>query len=631
MPRVEFFPAGKFTIVDESTLIFEAAQKAGVHLALPCGGKGTCKRCLVSVLSGDVVRFEHPPEDSPPSVVLACKTAIGQKDCRIQVQEWDFTNYDVDESYDFCDKKFFHNELLKPLVLPCILKVPAPQLDDGKSDVDRVNGELAKIVQVSSIHWPIAVLRMLPETLRTEQGRMLTLVYRSGDHAHLCAIEDKLDKPIYGIAVDLGTTTVSVALADLLSGDVVGIASGYNEQIICGEDIISRIHYARTQKYLLEVNSKAISTINRLISRLIEKNNISPNNIYAAVISGNTTMMHFLLGVTPEYLRLEPYTPAFYTLDYVFAEEIGLSINPHAIAYVSPAVGSYVGGDITAGILCTDMYNESGLSLFVDIGTNGEIVLGNRDFLFACACSAGPAFEGGGISCGMRAIDGAIYDIEFNEEGEMVKLDVIGDAIPKGICGSGIINILSKFLQRGIIDRSGKFVENAQNPNIKREGRKARFIFNTGYEGLPDAALFVNEQDIENVLRAKAAVFSAITTLLEFAGLTFADITKVYIAGGFGKFLNIDNAITIGLLPELSYEKFTYIGNASLMGSLNLLLSEKARTLQAELASKITYINLSALSNYHSQYTAALFFPHTNENLFPSSIKKITAYRKMHI
>lgn len=621
MPRVEFYPSGKSAFIDESTLISDAAGKAGVHLHLPCGGKGTCKRCLVLVISGDVVKFEHPPEDVPSTYALACKTAVGQSDCCIEVQECDYGQYDVEEAEVISQKHFVYE--LKPLVQSFFIKIPTPQLDDGLSDAERIERELKKLTNTSEIIWPLPILRLIPHTLRADNGNLTVLCYKDKKKLQVCGITSgKLQQHIFGIAVDLGTTTVSVALVDLVTGSIVGIASGYNDQIICGEDIISRIYYAHNKERLYELHSKAIFTINRLINRLTTRANILPDDIYAIVVSGNPTMMHFFLCVNPEYLRVEPYSPVFFSYDIIYAKEIGLLTNPQAVVYLSPAVGNYVGGDITAGILCTDLYEKDELSLFIDVGTNGEIVLGNREFLFACACSAGPAFEGGGISCGIRAINGAINDIEIDKEGNII-LSVIGNGEPIGICGSGIVNIISKFLQNGIIDRSGKFVEGWADNLIEREGRRVRFKFPSLAEKSSRSSLFLTDHDIENVMRAKAAVFSAITTLLEFTGLTLEQIAHVYVAGGFGRFLNVENAITIGLLPELPHEKFEYLGNASLEGSIKLLLSESNRILQNEIASRMTYINLSTQNNYHSHYTASLFFPHTDERLFPSSIKKI--------
>jgi uncharacterized 2Fe-2S/4Fe-4S cluster protein (DUF4445 family) len=450
------------------------------------------------------------------------------------------------------------------------------------------------------------------------------MAYQKANGARICSVRPKNGSfKNLGVAIDLGTTTVSVMIVDQESGSVLGGATGYNEQIACGEDIISRINYARNSERLAELQSKAVATINRLIQKSVKKIGISCDDIFAAVISGNTTMMHLLLGITPEYLRLDPYTPAFFSPDILRAKDIALSIHPEAAVIVSPAIGSYVGGDITAGVLCADFHQRDEIALFIDVGTNGEIVLGNNEFLFACACSAGPAFEGGGISCGMRAREGAIAGVAFEEASGFLRLSVVGGGKPKGICGSGIIDLLSILLRAGLMDRAGRLVRDGAHEAILLEGRKARMRLARGDESGTGKELCISEQDIENVLRAKAAVFAAVATLLKYAGMGFSDIARVYIAGGFGRFLNIENAIAIGLFPELPLETFSYLGNTSLKGSVMMLVSQEARSLQESLALKMTYVNLSSQSDYAGEYTAALFFPHTDEKMFPETMKKI--------
>ncbi len=622
MPRVEFFPSGKYTVVDETALISEAARRAGISIYLPCGGKGTCKRCLVKVLEGRVVQYEKPAEAMAQNVVLACKTAVGVSDCRIELNEYDFSRDDsIDITFDDEIPDTFTDS--NPLVRACVITVPAPKPDDGFSDLDRVNNEIRNHTGITDISWELSAIRLLPDSLRAENGAISAMLYHNDTIAHVCDIKKtSAVKGNFGIAIDLGTTTVSVAIIDIESKKIMGCATGYNEQISCGEDVISRINYARSADNLEELRTKAVATINRLIAKILTTSHISEKDVYAAVISGNTTMMHLLLGIKPEYLRLDPYTPACMNPGMFRAADIGLSIHPAAQVYFSPAVGSYVGGDITAGILCADFYQRDEIALFIDVGTNGEIVLGNREFLFTCACSAGPAFEGGGISCGMRAMKGAISAIEIDRNTAGARFSVIGGGKPKGICGSGIIELLSELLYKGWMDRMGKLVRDVATDAISVDGRKACFRLVAAQDSAIEKDIWITEQDIENVLRAKAAVFSAVATLLDYAGLSFIDIAKIYIAGGFGRFLNINHAITIGLFPELPLERYIYLGNASLKGSLMLLSSHSARELQKTIASKMTYINLSSQSGYAENYTAALFFPHTDETLFPDTIKK---------
>jgi uncharacterized 2Fe-2S/4Fe-4S cluster protein (DUF4445 family) len=334
-------------------------------------------------------------------------------------------------------------------------------------------------------------------------------------------------------------------------------------------------------------------------------------------------MIHLLLGLNPEYIRLEPYTPTVREVPYLTAEEVGIDINPHSWVYFTPHVGSYVGGDITSGILCTDLASGSeALSLFIDIGTNGELVLGNSDFLMTCACSAGPAFEGGGIEHGMRASIGAIESISVDHETGVSVYRTIGNTPPKGICGTGMISLLAELLLNGWIDAAGKLNREKKSPAIKVTGRRAEYTIVPEKESGTGKPITLSEIDIENIIRAKAAIYSACSLMLKRVGLDFKSLRKIYIAGGFGRYLHTENAITIGLIPDLPRGIFHYIGNASLVGAYMVLMSQDYRKRQIEVARKMTYIELNTDSEYMDQYMGAMFLPHTNEYLFPS-VKKL--------
>jgi uncharacterized 2Fe-2S/4Fe-4S cluster protein (DUF4445 family) len=337
------------------------------------------------------------------------------------------------------------------------------------------------------------------------------------------------------------------------------------------------------------------------------------------VISGNTTMLHLLLGLNPEYIRIEPYTPTIMKSLYLTAAEVGVEINPDSWICLSPCVGSYVGGDITAGLLCTDLATDSTeVNLFIDIGTNGEIVIGNCDFLMACACSAGPAFEGGGIDCGMRASLGAIERVDVDAATGTCRYWTVGGTRPLGICGSGMIGLLADLFLTGWIDSAGKLNRAIPSPAIEIVGRNAYYILVPAEKSGTGKALRINESDIENIIRTKAAIYSACALMLKQVDLTFDDLSCIYIAGGFGRFLDLDKATVLGLIPDLPREKFKYIGNSSLMGSYMTLISRDYYLRQIELANRMTYIELSTDPAYMDQYTAALFLPHTDATRFPT-------------
>ena len=399
----------------------------------------------------------------------------------------------------------------------------------------------------------------------------------------------------YGIAVDIGTTTAALWLVDLKSGKVLSARNAWNSQAECALDVIGRINYAK--KFGVDLKERVLKTINTLILEVCDDVKIKSDQILCVSLTGNTTMIHLLLGIIPEYIRLHPYTPAVFQPQVYTAAATGISACENAPVLTAPAVGSYVGGDITAGLLCTSLaLDENDLILFIDIGTNGEIVLGNGEFIFACACSAGPAFEGGGIKCGMRAGDGAIEKVVINKDGKP-EISVIGGGSTKGICGSGIISVAAELFRKGIIDSAGKFC-----------GEENEYML---YEGIA-----VNETDIDNFIRAKGAIFSACQTMLDTVGMSFGDLKKVYVAGGFGNYLDLEDAGTVGLLPRLPDGKITFLGNSSVVGAYLSLVSEERRLKVKELAGKITYIDLSSESGYMDHYTGALFLPHTDKKLF---------------
>jgi uncharacterized 2Fe-2S/4Fe-4S cluster protein (DUF4445 family) len=346
---------------------------------------------------------------------------------------------------------------------------------------------------------------------------------------------------------------------------------------------------------------RILKTLNELLSTACKEAGIETNQILCVSAAGNTTMIHLLLGVIPEYIRLSPYTPAVFLPQCYTAGQVGISVCENAPVLFAPAVGSYVGGDITAGLLCTSLSappekNSGDLVLFIDIGTNGEIVLGNKDFIFACACSAGPAFEGGGIKHGVRACSGAIERVVIDENGKP-KIFTIGDAPPIGICGSGVISAIAELFRKGIIDSAGKFSE-----------KKGEYFLCEG--------ISICESDIDNFIRAKGAIFSACQTMLDNAGMSFNNVEKFYVAGGFGRFLDLEDARTIGLLPRLPNENFAFLGNTSVLGAYLTLVSEEKREKMHELAGRITYMDLSSEHNYMDRYTGALFLPHTDRKLF---------------
>jgi uncharacterized 2Fe-2S/4Fe-4S cluster protein (DUF4445 family) len=628
MPIITFQPSGKSIDVDPGTELLDAAKLANIEIATPCGGKGSCGKCLVSIVSGEL-NTNHTEilseTEQKEGFVQACRTKILDDPVTIDIPEQ--VEIKASKFTDgFIDASLIRGELfpkpsqLNPLALKLYVEVPGPEPEDGCSDVDRLTRSLLPICSEREICYTLPVIRSLADMLRSSDGKITATLIQLPAHYQVMHIEPgHTTSRQYGIAIDIGTTTVSVLLIDQSHTGIMGVRADYNAQIKCGLDIISRINYANRPDRLEELRLLVLKTINHLIRQVSDDNAVNPGEIINAVISGNTTMIHLLLGLNPDYIRLEPYTPTLFEVPYLPASEIGIDMNPESRVYISPAVGSYVGGDITAGLLCTDLSTDTDeISLFIDIGTNGEIAIGNSEFMMTCACSAGPAFEGGGIENGMRASAGAIESVEIDRETGAATCSTIGDIRPAGICGTGMISLLANLFATGWMDPAGKLNRAKTSPNITVSSRNAFYTIVPAAETSASKPIIISEPDIANIIRAKAAIYAACSLMLDQMGIGFKDIAKVYIGGGFGRSLDLKASTVIGLIPDLSPEKFRYIGNASLMGSYMALISRDYKEKQLNLSRRMTYIDLSKYPDYMDQYTAAQFLPHTDLNNFPT-------------
>ncbi|MGE5343788.1 MAG: ASKHA domain-containing protein [Candidatus Omnitrophota bacterium] len=632
MPMITFEPSGKSIEIKHHTYLLDTARQAGIEIDSPCGGKGTCGKCTVRIRSGNV-ETEDTGHLSKTEIsngfVLACQSKTTDVSTTIEIPEQSIKHGGQfsDETDDIC---LVHLNLFKdgqkpnPLTSKHLITVPSPQLQDGLSDLDRLTRTVQHTCGKKEVIVPLPIIRTLAEVLREDQGQVTVTLAEMPSANRVIAIEpgDQTDRHL-GIAVDIGTTTVAVQVIDLRTAQIIETRTAYNDQIECGLDVISRIDYARKPGRLEDLRFRVLNTINRLIKQISKAHDIRPDELTDAVIAGNTTMIHLLLGLKPEYIRLEPYTPTLLGPLYLTAAEIGVDIHPHAWVYISPAVGSYVGGDITAGLLCSTLSMNTGtdseaVNLFIDIGTNGELVIGNHEFLLGCACSAGPAFEGGGIENGMRAAQGAIEAVKIDPLTGMATYRTIGGGKPKGICGSGMISLIAELFLTGRIDAAGKLNREKPCSSIRINGRQATYILVPLEDSATGEPITITEPDIENVIRAKAAIYSACALMLEQVGMDVENLGHIFIAGGFGRFLDIEKAKIIGLIPDLPKEKFHYIGNASLMGAYRILVSREFKERQSELTRRLTYMELSTDPSYMNQYTAALFLPHTDMKKFPS-------------
>jgi len=631
--KVTFYPDNKSIEVERGKTILSAAISAGVYINSSCGGDGVCGRCKVILKKGQVVT--HPTgrislEERSRGFHLACLTTI-QSDLEVEIPPESRLDLELrlkglySESEEIeapvsvlGDEIFVHS----PLATKLYLELPEPNLEDKISDLERLYRQIRRIQDIPIMQTGLTNIRRLGELLRSADWKVTVTLGKRNGTTEIVLIEscDTSQKNL-GLCFDIGTTTISGQLVDLNTKQVLGTKATYNKQASFGSDVITRIIYAQEEDGLEKLHHAVIDGMNQMIQELIQEHNIDLNDVNCVLCAGNTTMVHLLLRVEPTYIRREPYVPTANFVPTIRASEAGIKINPRGLLSCVPGVSSYVGGDVTAGVLSCGLHHQDDLSILIDIGTNGEIVLGNKDFLVACSASAGPAFEGSGVGCGMRASKGAIQKVTIEPKNYAVKYNTIGEIKPRGICGSGYIDMIPEMLRAGLIDKSGKF-KTIKDKRIRESELGREFIVAFKDESEATSDIVITEADIENIKRAKAAIYAACAILVKHMGLEFSQINKIFVAGGFGTYLDIANAISIGLLPDLDKTKFIFVGNSSLAGARSILLSYEAMKEASEIAKKMTYFELSVEPKYMDEYTAALFFPHTDLSKFPSLSNK---------
>ncbi|MEK7271851.1 MAG: ASKHA domain-containing protein, partial [Nitrospirota bacterium] len=611
--------SGKSIPSSSDTSIFESLKREDIFLTSSCGGKGTCGKCKIIIRSGSVntrSAIKLTQEEIKKGYTLACQ-AFSEGDVLIEIPKESMLTLEgkiaTGKSKDLQALLHSTGAGIEPLTERIVLQLPTPSLNDNISDLERLKRELFS-KGLGCLRVPFRFLTDLAKTVRKKDWEVTLCIIHTEDCNEITNIfPDNKKTPRYGIAVDIGTTTLAAYLIDLTTGNLVDIASTYNSQIRFGDDVITRIVYATEHNGLRNLNKTVITDINIFLSLFKKTHHIDSDSIDQFVIAGNTTMTHLFLGLDPSAIREEPYIPTANSFPLAFAGELGLKINPNTPVYSFPCVASYVGGDIVSGVLAARLHKKQELSLFMDIGTNGEMVLGNSEWLVAAACSAGPCFEGSGIKHGMRATEGAIEDVRINRKTLEPEIKVIGNTTPIGICGSGMIDVVAEMFLPGILNQKGK-LQREISKRI-REGEDGLEFVVYSQDGRD---IVLTEPDIENIIRAKAAIYAGFSILLKEVGYTFDDIHKVYIAGGFGKFLDVEKAVILGMLPDISREKFEYMGNTSITGAYLCAISRKMREEAEEIARKMTYLELSVSRSFMDEYVSALFIPHTNIDAFLS-------------
>ena len=624
---ITFHPSDKKISTSTGSLLTEAVRDAGLDLAQPCGGQGRCGRCAVIVESGNIRRrstIRLSASDLEAGYALACQAVIeGDAAIRIPEQEAVERRLVTDKTARKVEVPFAYDPIRDQTIRAFDLAIDPPTLEDSIDDLSRLERSLASR-EICNLDIPLPLLRQLGSKLRDAEWNVTAII--ETDHwkrntprlLDLRVLGELGDLSLYGVAIDIGTTTVSVYLVNLITGEAIDTAAEYNGQINRGEDVISRIIYANKNGGLSELGNLVRKTINDVIDRLVSRNKVDRNSIYKATISGNTTMMHLFAGLPPASIRLTPYIPTVNHPAPLLASDLDLNIYPLATVDLLPGVASYVGADITAGVLASGLSEADDLTLFIDVGTNGEMALGTKDWFVTCACSAGPAFEGAGVVCGMRATRGAIEEVWINTQTFEPTYRVIGEVKPKGICGSGLISLVAELFITGVVDKGGKFKLELNTPRVREGEHGGEYVVAWANETELGRDIVITKVDIDNLMRAKAAIYAGFTVLAQSVGVDLADVQKLLVGGSFGKYINVEKAVQIGLLPDMQWERFNFLGNTSVLGAYMALLSREARSKIKVIAEKMTYIELSADNTFYDSFTSALFMPHTDMTKFPS-------------
>ena len=619
--------------------LLEVARRANVAIDAPCSGNGSCGKCRVKLVAGELetIPSRHiSQEEFDAGWRLSCNSKVAG-DCTVFVPDIasayqsrmktaDLSSPKEIAIFEECQSQLKDSGIeFANTFRSVVVEMTEPTPDDTMPDNERLTWALQEALGVANVKIPFGVMVKLASTLR-EHNFCVCVKGELQNDTFLCMeISAPEDTAIVGCAIDIGTTTVTMVLTDLTSGKLLAKGSSGNGQIRYGADVINRIIESSRPGGKKKLQDAIVKeTLTPIIANLCKSAGISARSILRLSIGANTTMNHLLVGVDADPVRMDPYIPSFFAWEGLTAQDLKLPANPLAPIVIAPNIGSYVGGDITAGTLATMMWDRDEMTLFIDLGTNGEIVFGNRDFLMSCACSAGPAFEGGDISCGMRATDGAIEAVTIDKDSMEPTLTIVGDAgqKPVGICGSGIIDIISELFRCGIINARGLFAREGRRVARDAHGM-GRYILATAAESETGREVSINEVDIDNFIRAKGAIYSGIDTLLQSVDMTPECIERVVVAGGIGSGINMKNAINIGMLPDVELEKYHYIGNSSLTGAYAMVMSDEATAKCHEVGANMTYLELSTYPGYMDSFVAACFLPHTDASLFPNSKQEI--------
>jgi uncharacterized 2Fe-2S/4Fe-4S cluster protein (DUF4445 family) len=631
---VRFEPEGQSVSVEEGALLAEAAAQVGIRLNRTCGGQGTCGRCEVVVRQGDV-RPQRAATWSERAhrqgrAVRACQAVVAS-DLVVFVPHssrvTDFAPPSLEILPEARREQFLVDGRTTPLARRLHAALALPSASDYASDLDRLRRYAREDCGLrADLDISLDQLRALPPTLRRHDFDVSLTVAEARGRCRVMEVGPVEPAPPWGLAVDVGTSTVVVELVSLEEGRAADVVTRRNGQTRYGADVISRIVWSEEHPHGLDdLRAAVLETINGLTAAVLRHEGVEADDIIAVSVAGNTTMMSFLLGIDARPIRRAPHVPPASALPMLTADELRLQVAPHAAVHVMPAVSGFVGGDISAGVLATGMAEDSEIRLLVDVGTNGEMVVGNREWLMCASCSAGPAFEGVGIEAAAHATRGAIESLDYDPATDKMLFETIGDSPPIGICGTGLVEALAALARAGLVDRAGQVNLDMASPRTRVRDDEAEVVLVWAEEAETNTDMCLRQSEIDNLMRSKAAVYAGITCMLRAVGLSVDDLAEVQLAGAFGNRLDVEKTVAIGMLPDLPRERIKFVGNTSLAGAYLALVSRVARETVADLAAKMTYRELGADLAFTEEFVAAMFLPHTDLARFPSCAREESA------
>jgi len=627
MASITFHPDNITVTAEAGEALNLVAARAGVPLRADCGGQGACRRCAAVLESGELRTRAGEPVG--PGEVLTCQVVVAG-DATIAVLD-ENRAADIAPFAQALGRAAEHLHATTPrwpLASRMCVTIAPPDKGDSLTDLDRLVDSLREAdVTLRRLSPDLATLRALPGVLRGSEWRVCATVVDAPSESRLVQVAPACDmgRPAFGAAIDVGTSTVAVSLVSLRTGRVVAAAGRRNGQVRYGDDVISRIIWSEEHDNGTETMRRtAVETVNEVIGDVRRQVGIKPEDTIAVACAANSTMMNFLLGIEAGPIRRDPHTPPASWLPLFTAEQLALDVWSRAPVMCLPTVSGFVGADITAGVLATGMADTDELTVLVDVGTNGEIVVGKDGWLVCASCSAGPAFEGVGIECGMHGGPGAIDSVRYDPATDAVSLSTIGGRPPLGVCGTGFIDTLATLFEGGLVDRAGQFVADALTQRLRPREYETEFVICRAGEHDAERDMTISQSEIENLIRSKAAVHAGLATLLSKLHLEPESIARLYLAGAFGSHLDVRRAVTIGMLPDLGSDQVQYVGNTSLAGAQLCVLSREARAKVREIAAAMTYVELSVEPGFMEEYVASMFLPHTDTERFPSVAKQAT-------